>query len=424
MGDSNRLQTAVLIGLAILLAFHIWNDFLLEQNNGQSLKATRSLASLRREKTKVVVFIPTSIQSSRRRFFVNRQFAVENWKRNDVIIFWVLGSKDGKQLELDLSTNITRVMNETFMSKRNTLVTDCRDSGDEENNANGTSSTTCKFFEAMRFIHQRYDSQYIWRGADDAYLNLQLFFKLMPSLPQRAMWLGQPRSDQNRVSDISLDKQPQLQKLFGLQTFPNNYMLGMGSAFTADVAMLLANWNIPPHLTWCEDVVVGLWMTIFRLQRVNMSPLFVNRAGSVANRWPLDYTYGNMTILLLHYIRDVDWSNIASDGSVFVSCPKDGKSCTDPFDAEAVGKQIAQTAPEYPAIILQWRQINSIKDPPPPPPPVVVTIPVIVNQTVVHQQPLPIVDHSNSNSRSIKRSENVNNTSHSNNSSLSFIQSN
>lgn len=370
---------AFLVALILLI---VWEHIVLKKlflTNQKPLRVpSNRLSDFKKEKTKVVVFIPTTIQSVRRRHFVNRQFAKEAWRREDVVVFWVLGSKTGKRLELDLQANLSQVMTEPFMSQSNTLITSCRDSGDEENNANGTSSTTCKFFEAMRFVHQRFDCQYVWRGADDAYLNLQLFLKLMPSLPKHAMWLGQPRKDQNRISDIYLDTQPQIQKLFGLKSFPNNYMLGMGSAFTADIAMLLANWNIPPNLTWCEDVVVGLWMTIFRLNRVDLSPLFVNRPGSAANRWPYDYTYGNLTVLILHYIRDHDWDHIAADGTILIPCTEGSKACSDPFDFVSIGKQITTSAAEYPAIAEEWRKIHGIAEPAPPPPSPVVT----VNRTI------------------------------------------
>jgi hypothetical protein len=273
------------------------------------------------KRVKVVVFIPTPLQNKERRRFVQNQFSRENWSTDDVVFLWVVGTKTGERLEHNLNTS--SIYSEPGMTRNNVVETTCRDYGDEFDNPNGTSATTCKFYEAIKFIHRNFIALYVWRGADDAYLNLKLFFKLMPSLPKNATWLGQLKAQQ-KTWDLSLAKQPKLQELYGLEKFSSHFMLGMGFAFTWDIVVLIANWNIPPYLTWCEDVIVGHWLHFYSIQRLSRPDLFINRAGSVANKWPLDGTYGNLTVLLLHYTEPQDWDNIDNNGDIYIPCPKNG----------------------------------------------------------------------------------------------------
>ena len=278
-----------------------------------------------RFRCKVVIFVPSAIPWARRRFFVNRQFASEQWAADEVQLFWVVGTKTGPQLEETL--NPSSIFHEPYMDHNNVLLTSCRDYGDEMNNPNGTSATTCKFYEAMRYIHKHYRADYVIRGADDAYLNTRYFLSIAHEFPTERLWLGQQRTPTGSNGDLDLSNQPQLQKLFGMRHLSQNYMLGMGSIFTADIADLGGGWNIPPHLTWCEDVLVGTWLTLFAIQRVNRPDLFINRAGSSANTWPIDGTYGNLTTILVHYIEPEDWDHIYNNegGKIYVRCK--GKHC-------------------------------------------------------------------------------------------------
>ena len=269
-----------------------------------------------RFKTRIVVFIPTKISSKKRRIPVNRQFAKENWSSSDVVIIWIIGTKSGKVLEKEL--DYAHIYEEPFMNVQNVVVTNCRDDGDEWNNENGTSSTTCKFYEAQRYMYQHFDAEYAIRGADDAYLNIRKFWEIEPSLPRNAMWLGHKRQVNTPPLDLSLNKQPRIQKLFGLDQFSVNYMLGMGFVFSWDIVQLIATWNIPPHLTWCEDVMIGMYLNIFQINRIHRPDLFVNRAGSIADQKYYYGTLGKLDVILLHYIDSRDWATIDANGSIYI----------------------------------------------------------------------------------------------------------
>lgn len=273
-----------------------------------------------KRRCKVVVFVPSMITSSDRRFFVNRQFVSENWSPSDVHMVWVIGTRAGVSLEQSL--NASSVFAEPYMTHNNILLTNCRDSGDEYNNPNGTSSTTCKFYEAMRYINKHFQADYVIRGADDAYLNIKHFLKLAPEFGTSRLWLGQKRTSIGANPDLDLDNQPALKALFGFRYLSSKYMLGMGSIFSADVAELIGSWNIPPHLTWCEDVMVGMWLSLFNINLIDRKDLFINRAGSSGNMWPLDDTYGNITVILVHYMLSSDWNTIYNDegGKIYLPC--------------------------------------------------------------------------------------------------------
>lgn len=278
-----------------------------------------------RKTTQVVVYIPSPIAHKERRLHVNRQFARENWTDDVVVLLWVFGTRAGHFLELELNT--TSVYEEPHMTSKNVVHVNCRDTGDEWNNPNGTSATTCKFYESIRYIHQHYDAKYVIRGADDAYLNVRKFLSTTHEYPSRALWLGQAR-DSTRNFDLSIsDKQPELAKLFGLTHFSTNYMLGMGFVFSWDVVELIGNWNIEPHLTWCEDVMVGMFLNVFRLNRVSRTDLFVNRNEMWRYKKNIGRTLWNYSdsdglfhieAVLLHYILPTDWNNIDDSGMIHI----------------------------------------------------------------------------------------------------------
>ena len=87
-----------------------------------------------RIKTKILIFIPSTIKNVARRKFVTQQFKREKWSLITLQFFYVIGIKKGKQLELNL--NYSSILNE---KEHDFLLTPCRDFGDEFNNANGTS---------------------------------------------------------------------------------------------------------------------------------------------------------------------------------------------------------------------------------------------------------------------------------------------
>jgi hypothetical protein len=80
----------------------------------------------------------------------------------------------------------------------------------------------------------------------------------------------------------------------------------------------MATWNIPLHLTWCEDVIIGMYLNMFQIHRVHRSDLFVNRAGSVAD---MKYYFGKLgpvDVILLHYIDRRDWATIEPNGTIYI----------------------------------------------------------------------------------------------------------
>jgi hypothetical protein len=104
-----------------------------------------------------------------------------------------------------------------------------------------------------------------------------------------------------------LDKQPELQKLFGLYQF-GQYMSGMGFLFSYDVADFVASLKIPPHLTWCEDLMVGMWLLPFQISFMNY-PGFHEQSESQAEL--------NKDYLLIHRMTPEQWQRIGDNGRLY-----------------------------------------------------------------------------------------------------------
>ena len=291
-------------------------------------KYTRT-QNLSREKTKIVVFIPTPIPSSvssrdetvgglhwsgeDRVLSVLLQFRRENWRRSEVVLLFVYGSKTGAQLEKDLDYRSIHVGRENFTQGVDYFVTSCRDYGDEFNNPNGTSATTCKVYEALKYIVSNFKADIVWRGADDSYLNIRLFVKkALSTLPKnKPWWFGHyryvdPRADDKIDSDLLLSRQPNLLKKIGMRKFVS-YMYGMGYAMSWSVALHIAAFVIPPHLTHCEDVMVGLWLLPFQVERVH-STLVGDRDWFPKQK--------SIQRILVHHMEASDWRAIAWNGSI------------------------------------------------------------------------------------------------------------
>jgi len=275
-------------------------------NNEKYFKRLQNNTSMStmREKTRVIIFIPSPVSFADRRTFVYQRFLREGWKRSEAIMFFVFGSRTGERLEYEI--DVTPVYGEGIEF----FISNCRDFGDEFNNPNGTSATTCKVYEAIKYIYRNFEAEFVWRGADDAYLNLKVFFSLIPELPNSRMWLGRQRPLKNirKRSDTMLKHQPKLQKLFGIEQFPP-YMMGIGYAFSWDVVQHIASWHIPPHQTWCEDVMVGMWLNPFQINRIDRPDLLRNRDHLTGSRQKL---------LLIHYMHSKDWENIDDEGKLSV----------------------------------------------------------------------------------------------------------
>lgn len=294
----------------------------LHRNSIRPLRITNIInqrPSFSKHRTKVIIFIPTPISSSKRRIPLHKQFIREGWQSTEVILFFVVGSKTGPRVELDI--DLSPLSKEPQMDF---LVTNCRDDGDEINNANGTSSTTCKVYEAMKYIYFNYEADYVWRGADDAYLNIRKFLlSIAPSLPSSSWWLGKLRTigeSPHFDKDLLYEKQPQLHKLFNLYR-PAHYMFGMGFAFSWDVVALVATWAIPPHQTYAEDVILGLWFNPFQIKKIHR-PDLINNIDQIRS-----YTgSSNVDAVLLHYIRPVDWTLIDDNGILTKIMPMESET--------------------------------------------------------------------------------------------------
>ena len=242
----------------------------------------------------VVMFIPTPIQWESRRRPVLRQFLRESWSNSQVQLLFVLGTKTGDRLEQDLDTSVVQQHpGATY------LFTECRDFGDERNNPNGTSSTTCKVYEACVHIAKHYETKYVWRGADDSYVNLKLFFQLMPILPKSQLYMGSVLEARKIQPDLLLSLQPSLGELFNLYQF-GGYMGGMGYVLSGDVAEFIGTLEIPPHQTWCEDVMVGMWLNPFRITKLQIPDI---------------PDYANLPPLFVHYMHTEWWFAIPEDGA-------------------------------------------------------------------------------------------------------------
>ena len=107
----------------------------------------------------------------------------------------------------------------------------------------------------------------------------------------------------------------------------------MGYLLSWDIVNLLGRWNIEPYFTYAEDQAVGLWLMVFDLKRLHRPNLFINRPGSHANMYAEDCTYGNVTAILVHYMRNEDWQNIEEGGTINLPCSKEMgiPNCDDPY---------------------------------------------------------------------------------------------
>lgn len=223
----------------------------------------------------IVIYIPSCIPWIERRRQVLRKMRSE---LQGAHLYFIFGTKQGKTLDQEvdgLDTARAEAARERRGSPVRYLFTECRDHGDEFDNPNGTSSTTCKVYEALRHIAHAYADtppRFVWRGADDAYLDLGVFRQnVMPGLQTCRLFLGDRwfPSPHNH-EDLNLyDQQPHLYALYGLKKF-GQYMQGMGFCMSWDVARHIGTLSIPPRLTWCEDVMVSQWLLFYDVDFVDI----------------------------------------------------------------------------------------------------------------------------------------------------------
>lgn len=281
------------------------------------------------------MFVPTPINAVQRRNYVYRQFLREQWDPSEAVLIFVVGSKTGPRLEEDL--NLTSIYEEQQSTGMSIVVTPCRDMGDEVNNANGTSSTTCKVYEAVKYVYQHYDAEYCFRGADDAYVNLRKFFSVVSTFPpeRNTWWMGRLRvpTDPHKHFDMVVQRQPELFKLYGQFMF-GQYMLGCGYVFTWNVAEHIAKWVIPPHQTNAEDVIVGMWLNPFQIEKISD---YFNFDYMDEMR---KYNERSKQGILVHYVlTETEWNSIDNNGTIHVS---DGLEGTFPLPSLEVLRRDAK----------------------------------------------------------------------------------
>lgn len=229
----------------------------------------------------IVVYVPTPILWIERRHIVLEQFRRELPLLHNAHLIFVLGTKQGPYLEEEahgIAAARREAAKEEDFPRIRYLFTACRDLGDEPHNPNGTSSTSCKVYEALRHIVAFYDAappRYVWRGADDAYLDLTVFSEhVAPVLQTCRLFMGRLRfPSPTTTGDYDLDlpsRHPELYALFGLNKF-GKYMVGMGYCMSWDVARFIGAASIPPRLTWCEDIMVSHWLLFYDVDFVDLN---------------------------------------------------------------------------------------------------------------------------------------------------------
>jgi hypothetical protein len=277
-----------------------------------------TVSGVDRISTHTVVMIPSPMKWGDRRELVNTQFLGQSWKTEQVVLVYFLGTRTGTQLEIYTppSHEMLHEVNR-YVHCVNYVFTPCRDWGDEINNPNGTSSTTCNVYEGLKYVDAMYESKYVWRSADDAYLNLHMWFQMEPLVPSGDIYMGYMRYVDGTEEDLKLSRQPLMQReTFSMLPRFGPYMSGMGYVLSASVAHFIATATIAPKLTWCEDVMVGMWLLPFQIRWIDsrdMNLPMVNRPEGVL------YGRAGKSILLMHYMQEQDWDTIHPDGRILFS---------------------------------------------------------------------------------------------------------
>ena len=256
------------------------------------------------EATTVVMFVPTPVQWEDRRRYVYAQFEKEAWRKDQVVLLFIYGTRQGNNLSETVDTS--GVVKYPLALN---IMTECRDMdyGQEFNSATDMSATTCKVYEAYKYIASHYEAKYVWRGADDSYVNLRYFMHILPTLPSQRLFMGALRRADTLQPDLLLERQPELRKLYGIYQF-GQYMVGMGFVMSYDVAEFIGTLKIPPHLTWCEDVMVGMWLNPFQISFVDHHGFHCQTLGfSLPAAVGVDY-------LVVHRMKPHQWERIDTDG--------------------------------------------------------------------------------------------------------------
>jgi hypothetical protein len=251
----------------------------------------------------------------------------------------------------------TTVYQETRMSRESVIFTPCLDleepevkvyhqwirgkqitktiTTDRAVNSNATSTvplspaTTCKLYWAMKHLHHHFEADYLIRSSDTAYLNIRKFLEIEPTLPKNSsIWLGR-QMDEFHLTPASLEPfcDKKIQTLFGVSHLTTNYLSGMGYVLSWDIVTLISSWNIQPHLLTPDignggndDVMLGMYLMTFQVQRINQPDLFIFRPASIANP-ELQSAYGQHDVILVQFVETRDWAKIDDNGRISISKP-------------------------------------------------------------------------------------------------------
>jgi len=314
----HRLTIVILL---VLFALYFPIRSLMQQKDREPLpyytRRTSCPVSHDEDDVDIVIYIPSCIPWTQRRRQVLRKMRSE---LQGAHLYFIFGTRQGKSLEQEvdgLQAARTEASFEEIDSPVRYLFTECRDYGDEFDNPNGTSATTCKVYEALRYIAHAYADRpprFVWRGADDSYLDLGVFRQhVMPGLQTCRLFLGGLRFPlPNTHEDLSLfDRQPNLYALYGLKKF-GKYMQGMGFCMSWDVARFIGSSSIPPRLTWCEDVMVGQWLLFYDVDFVDIQSATPN-VRMWENAWDINdiKQHPDALALVAHKMTTGQWLALA-----------------------------------------------------------------------------------------------------------------
>ena len=309
------LSVAALVFTLSMSYMTVFESFLLHYRRlAMRPMARRSCSAAAPASPDIVVYIPTPIPWRDRRRLVLDQFRRELHLHSAHMIF-ALGTRDGPALEFEVAgieAAQKEAAEEENVPRIRYLFTGCRDYGDEPDNPNGTSATTCKVYEALRYIVALYDAnppRYVWRGADDAYVDLTVFrLRVIPALQSCRLFLGRLRFPV-LGSEPDLELQQGLYSLYGLRKF-GKYMVGMGYCMTWDVARFIGAAAIPPRLTWCEDIAVSHWLLFYDVDFVDANEALADVRMVHADADPVPF-FAEKAVLLAHRMSPAQWGALA-----------------------------------------------------------------------------------------------------------------
>jgi hypothetical protein len=137
---------------------------------------------------------------------------------------------------------------------------------------------------------------------------------LTKHLKQGHIYFGSPRAQDENSDDLLLSSQPEMQQqTFNMLHRFGPYMYGMGFMLSSSVVNFLGTASIPPKQTWCEDVMVGMWLLPYEVTWLD-----ANKHGFpiLDRRQAIPMARSGHAVLLTHYMQNQDWETISEDGVI------------------------------------------------------------------------------------------------------------